>query len=79
MDEPSEGTNRLIAFILVGAVIIGVWSWWKRSGASESVEQSVGVFVPAPHAFEEQRGHIEETRQLVDMLNAREGADETLR
>lgn len=76
MDEDGDGRIRLIGLIVVAALLVGAWLWWKRSGAAETVDQTVDVFVPSAESFEQRRRPIDEARQVVDLINERQRGDQ---
>jgi hypothetical protein len=72
MHEQSKGRGRLIAIVVMLIAVAGVWYFLTHSGAREAIDETVEVFVPGPEGFERRMGYIEESRQLTDLINARQ-------
>ncbi|MHC4101759.1 MAG: hypothetical protein ACYTFF_19055 [Planctomycetota bacterium] len=72
MHEESEGRGRLIAIVVIMIAVAGVWYVLSHSRAGEAVDETVEVFVPGPAGLERRMGYIEESRQLTDLINARQ-------
>ncbi len=72
MDEPTDGRNRFIAFIVIVATIIGVVYFMRQPSTREAIDETVDAFVPAPEQFERRMGSIDEARRVTDLINARQ-------
>ncbi len=72
MDEHSDGSKRLIVFILVVAAIAGAWFVIQRSGTLEAVDETLDVFVPDQPEFERRLHAIDQAREVTDLINSRQ-------
>ncbi len=72
MDEPTDGRNRFIAFIVIVATIIGVVYFMRQPSTREAIDEPVDAFIPAPEQFERRMDSIDEARRVTDLINARQ-------
>ncbi len=72
MNESSDGRFRLVGFILILAIVVGVWYFISRSSTKEAIDETVDVFVPGPEEFNRRTSHIHEARRVTDLINDRQ-------
>ena len=71
MDE-SDGRFKLFVFVLIAAIVAGVWYFMSRPGTIEAIDKTVDVFVPDAEEFNRRMGHIDEARRVADLVNSRQ-------
>ena len=71
MDE-SDGRFKLFAFILIAAIVAGVWYFMSRPGTTKAIDETVDVFVPDAEGFNRRIGYIDEARRVADLVNSRQ-------
>lgn len=71
MAESSNGRNRLLAILLIGLTIAGLWSFMRQPSTQAAVDDTLDAFVPGSMPFKRNLDTIEQARQVTDLINAR--------
>jgi hypothetical protein len=70
MDERPEGGGRFVVFLLIAAVVAGLWQFMHRPATTEAIEEGV-IAVPTARPFNAPLDAVEQARQVRDAINSR--------
>jgi hypothetical protein len=71
MERRADGGAKFAVFLLVAAVLAGLWQFVRRPATSEAVAQAAEPVVPTARQSDRRLDAVEQARQVRDAVNAR--------
>ncbi len=71
MDERPEGGGRFVVFLLIAAVVAGLWQFMRRPATTEAIEEGVDLAVPTARQFNARLDAVGQAKLVRDALNSR--------
>ena len=71
MDERPEGGGKFVVFLLIAAVVAGLWQFMHRPATTEAIAEGVDLAVPTARQFSARLDAVEQARQVRDAINSR--------
>jgi hypothetical protein len=72
MGDATSNRKPMIAFLAIGAMILGGWYFMSQPRTSAAIDESVDAYVPSSATVKQGVDNIEQARQVTDLINARQ-------